>query len=229
MIKLILDGGERLGNQLLQNAGVCILSKKYNYQVANYFSVEEAKQLKMELFSGDIQNLNLVYCTDDNLLDLLSMSSINFGILYKGYFQVLPFLEKYRSEIRSLFKLPEPKPNNNLFIHIRLTDVARFNPGIEYYQKAISQITFDRGYIASDDFKSEIVQELAKQFNLQICDDTPVKTIDFGRQCNNIIISNGTFSWWIAFLSNAKNIFYPKNSRNLSFHPFIYFTDWIGI
>jgi hypothetical protein len=64
---------------------------------------------------------------------------------------------------------------------------------------------------------------------MTIVDGSAVSTIKFGRQCNNIIISNGTYSWWIAFLSNAKNIFYPKTTHNVAFHPPIYFLDWIGL
>jgi hypothetical protein len=28
-----------------------------------------------------------------------------------------------------------------------------------------------------------------------------------------LILSEGTFSWWIAFLSDAKNIFYGKSDK----------------
>ena len=31
----------------------------------------------------------------------------------------------------------------------------------------------------------------------------------FGSQFNNIAISQSTYSWWTAFLSNAENIYYP--------------------
>jgi hypothetical protein len=31
----------------------------------------------------------------------------------------------------------------------------------------------------------------------------------FGAQFNNIAISQSTYSWWLAFLSNAENIYYP--------------------
>jgi hypothetical protein len=37
----------------------------------------------------------------------------------------------------------------------------------------------------------------------------PVMSMAFGSQFNNIAISQSTYSWWLAFLSNAKNIYYP--------------------
>lgn len=37
----------------------------------------------------------------------------------------------------------------------------------------------------------------------------PVMSMAFGSQFNNIAISQSTYSWWLAFLSNADNIYYP--------------------
>lgn len=37
----------------------------------------------------------------------------------------------------------------------------------------------------------------------------PVMSMAFGSQFNNIAISQSTYSWWLSFLSNAENIYYP--------------------
>ena len=50
--------------------------------------------------------------------------------------------------------------NNDLFIHIRLSDVAHFNPGITYYINAIKNINFDNLYISTDDKNNNIIIEL---------------------------------------------------------------------
>jgi hypothetical protein len=39
--------------------------------------------------------------------------------------------------------------------------------------------------------------------------DRPIMSMAFGVQFNNIAISQSTYSWWLAFLSNAENIYYP--------------------
>lgn len=37
----------------------------------------------------------------------------------------------------------------------------------------------------------------------------PVMSMGFGAQFNNIAISQSTYSWWLGFLSNAENMYYP--------------------
>lgn len=37
----------------------------------------------------------------------------------------------------------------------------------------------------------------------------PVMSMSFASKFNNIAISQSTYSWWLAFLSDAKNIYYP--------------------
>ena len=37
----------------------------------------------------------------------------------------------------------------------------------------------------------------------------PVMSMGFGAMFNNIAISQSTYSWWVGFLSNAENIFFP--------------------
>ena len=37
----------------------------------------------------------------------------------------------------------------------------------------------------------------------------PVVSMGYGALFNNIAISQSTYSWWLAFLSNAENVYYP--------------------
>ena len=39
--------------------------------------------------------------------------------------------------------------------------------------------------------------------------DRPIMSMAFGAQFSNIAISQSTYSWWVAFLSHAKTIYYP--------------------
>ena len=228
MLKLLQIQGTRLGNHIFQNVGLALLAKKNNYKVYEYFSTEECKVLNFNFYSGTKVNETYAYYNDEHLMPLLQYTNeLDHGILYEGYFQNLDFIKTYKQDIKSLFNLDKHE-NNDLFIHIRLDDAEHFNPGIDYYRECISKIKYDKIFISSDSPTSNFVQTLVKEYNMSIYEDTPINTINFGRKSNNIIMSNGTFSWWIAFLSNAKNIFYPSKNWT-GFHPFIYLPEWNGV
>lgn len=226
---ILLESQGRLGNVLLQNTGISLLAKKFNYKVYAYPRFEETHEVGIIMYSGSIENYNFKNYDDSNLMELMSCETLDHGIKYTGYFQNLNFLETYKNDLKSLIQ-----PRNvldidkkNVFIHVRLDDAVFANPGIEYYEKALSQINFNEIYISSDSPESSLVQTLIDKYKMKLYNHNPATTITFAKNFNNLILSNGTFSWWIAFLSKAENIFYPelKNSGRM-FHPDIYFSDW---
>jgi hypothetical protein len=100
--------------------------------------------------------------------------------------------------------------NNDLFIHIRLTDVARFNPGLGFYSSVLASIPFDNLYIASDDLDHEIPQTLLKSNpGAQLVTYDDVRTIQFGSTCRHVIVSHGSFSAVIGYLSFYSTVHYP--------------------
>jgi len=105
--------------------------------------------------------------------------------------------------------------NNDLFIHIRLTDAARFNPGINYYINAVNQIKFDNLYISTDEPSNNMIKTLLQMFpscKLVQCDE--ITTFQFASTCKNIILSHGSFSAVIGYLAFYSNIYYPEYEKN---------------
>ena len=99
--------------------------------------------------------------------------------------------------------------NEDVFIHIRLGDVAKYNPGIDYYVKAIEKLTYKNLYVASDSLNHELIKELTKIYpNIILVDKTPVETIQFGSTSKFIILSAGTFSAMIGYLGFYSEIYF---------------------
>jgi hypothetical protein len=123
------------------------------------------------------------------------------------------------------------KNNNDLFIHIRLGDIEHTQSSkYEYYDRVISNIKFNKGFISSDSIESETCKKLIIKYKLTVFSFDEVKTIMFGSTCNNIVLSGGTFSWLIGFLAfNSSNIYYPINQSKAWYGNIFIFPKWIGI
>jgi len=224
----------RLGNKLLQTAGASILAKKKNLKVANYDP--ESKSFGMKLFEGGRHfSDGLMHLSDNHLMAFMEeelVENMRTGWLLNCGFQVKDFILKYEDEIREHFPVyyaPTEK-RNNLFVHVRLDDVANINPGFDYYDKCIKDIDFEKGHISSDDPRHPIPQALAKKYNLNFVNASPSNTIKFATNFDNLVLSGGTFSWWMGFLGRAKNIYYPLPVEGKIWHGDIFcFPRWKGV
>jgi hypothetical protein len=119
---------------------------------------------------------------------------------------------KIKEGIISMNKYNERYNNNNdCFIHIRLGDVTKYNPGFEYYDKVISSLSYKSTiYISTDDKTHDIVCRLKEKYNSIILDFDEINTIQFGSTCKYVILSHGTFSSVIGYLSYFSEIYCPK-------------------
>ena len=132
---------------------------------------------------------------------------IHFNIIKSNIIKKNKFKERYNN-------------NNDLFIHIRLGDVAHFNPGVDYYLKAIKELkNFDNIYIASDTLTHDIIKKIIKEYpQANLIDYNEVETIQFGSTCKNIILSHGSFSAIIGILSYYSNVYYPKIEKDKTWY-----------
>ncbi len=232
MLEQIYQG--RSGNVLLQLIGMSILSEKLNLKVNNYHSIDLFRPLGFKVFQeGKNSFESSKFKKDDSLIDLLSLEhSINHGIIYDGTYQVKDFVLQYKDKITSHFNL-SPHKNNNLFVHVRLGDVAFLNPGLEYYRKCIKQCDFEKGFISTDSPQNPMIKILSQEFSLEIVSSENIaELIDFARRSNFLVLSRGTLSWWMGFLSQAEKIFVPGSinypNEGLDFTGDIFvFEDWI--
>jgi hypothetical protein len=211
----------RLGNQIIRNLVISLIAEKNNLRVT-YSSYELIQQLGINLFIGNNIYPNTILLTDDNFFNILHIDVLNFNLNpNNNYFQtkdITTFLYNYlqsdniKSNIINKNQFKQKYNNNNdLFVHIRLGDVAHFNPGIDYYINTIANINFDKLYISTDEKNHCIITQLIKKYpNIILINYNEINTIQFGSTCKNIILSHGSFSAIIGYLSFYSNVYYPN-------------------
>jgi hypothetical protein len=211
MITIAKNG--RLGNAMFRNCAASILSKKFNIKVEAYLKCQDLKILRpMFHAEGERTHKEQIQVKYNNFFSILGQNDINYGLDLICPCQSKNFVLNYQKQILNQFDLQyDEYHKNDLFIHVRAGDCIKLNrvASIDYYTKAIEQSQFNIGYISSDTPSHETVTHLINKFNLTPYFNKPAETINFAKDFGSLVLSNGTFSWWMAFLSKAKNIFYP--------------------
>lgn len=221
----VSTGLGRLGNQFIRNVAVSLLAEKHNLKV-QYQNKCLLRQLGIELFSGSNIHSKVQPLTDNNYFTVYHCDNIDYNINPSNDFfqtkEICNFIHHYlhtdkiKSNIISYNPFRERyNTNNDLFIHIRLTDVAHYNPGIVYYINAMKQIHFDKLYISTDDKTHTMIVNLFKLYpSAELIEYDEIKTFQFGSTCQHIILSHGSFSATIGYLSFFSNIYYPEYEVN---------------
>ena len=226
------DTNGRLCNQIIRNLAVSFIAEKHNLNVtySNYYLI--SSQLGINLFNtgtqiySDMKELN-----DSNFFDIYNTDNITYNLNPNhNWFQIKEIINMIYDYLHSniiksniieknKFKERYNNNNNDLFIHIRLGDIAHFNPGVDYYLKAIKYIkeltNFDHIYITTDTLTHDIIKKIIEEYpQANLIDYNEVETIQFGSTCKNIILSHGSFSAIIGILSFYSNVYYPKIEKD---------------
>ena len=143
-----------------------------------------------------------------------------------GYFTKYEYIKPYKEQIKSYYqKYIKPKRNNDdIIIMLRdSTQDARFVISDDYYINILENENFDRLYVSFDHcHKHNTLFQKLKKYN-PIYLESGIQTL-FSEvtSFNKIVASQGTFSFWACFLSNAEKIYWPitedgPNSNNEKF------------
>jgi hypothetical protein len=222
-------GAGRLANRFFGNMIYSLLSEKYKLK-AVYPREDELQQMGFTFYKQDIEDLShrdiCVELSNDNVVDYIKgdhpVDRIQFsGVKHNTYYQTREICYLFKEVFSDPAKraaLREKNPfrerygtNCDVFVHVRLGDVAEHCPGLAYYTNALDGIDFKQGYISSDSPMHPLVQELMAKYNLRFVALSPHRTIQFANTCKHLILSNGTFSWMMGFFAfDASTIQYPK-------------------
>jgi hypothetical protein len=216
-------GRGRLGNQIIRNMAVSLIAEKHNLAV-DYYNKDLINKLGIELFSGSNNYEHIHDLTDNNYFYIYNCDNLNCNLQPNSSFfqtkEITKFLynylhtEKVKSSIIAHNQFNHRYNNNNdLYIHIRLTDAARYNPGITYYVNAIKKknMQFDKLYISTDEPTHPTIIELFQLYpSAQLIEYDEISTFQFASTCKHIVLSHGSFSAMIGYLAYFSTIYYPE-------------------
>lgn len=250
-----LKGG--LGNQMFQYAAGLSALKQYsqftNLKLDDSFYGGQERKIVLNGLTGrgyDLDVFNITY----NELEIAPEGAI----MLDGYYQNISEFENVVDQVRSEFtfknKFDDPIENlakeirdisNSVCIHVRRGDYV-YNPtansyhgvmGVDYYesaQKEIEKIISNPiYYVFSEDInwcKENLKSDYEINFvNQDYCGDRDTGHLYLMQMCENHIISNSSFSWWAAFLSDSKNTIAPKKWRLDGTGSDIILDNWISL
>jgi len=231
-------------NQLIRNICSSEIAKKYNLKFTyNYHN--ECLYLGIPLYTeGQLQYYSYKIFGDADFENYITNNyDLKQNIIVNQHYFQTPFNAHY---VRNYLLRDDIKPgiiqnnkfkerydnNRDLFIHVRLGDAAKFNPGFTYYDNMIQNKIpeYDMAYISSDEMSHPICQQLINKYNMKEIVDNPIETIMYGSTCKYILLSAGTFSWIIGVLGFNSTIFCPnleyENTEKWHGNLFI-FDNWI--
>ena len=217
----------RLGNQIIKALAVSLIAKKHNLKV-DYCNKDLIEQLGIELFSGTQLHYKIRKLTDNNYFNVYNSTNIDFALEPNfNFFQTkeitnLIYKHLHREKCNIIDKNPfklRYDANNDLFVHIRLRDVANENPGVNYYINAIKNIKFDNFYISTDDKDHAILLTLFNLFpEAELVEKDEITTFQFASTCKHVVLSHGSFSAIIGYLSFISDVHYPEYKSNEIWH-----------
>jgi len=166
-----------------------------------------------------------------NLHEILADPSPRQIRLY-GFFQRYEYFGPYRDRIREWFRpralTPPPWPigPDDVLLSIRRgADYGNLNwtLSLSYYERILDGLRDPgRVYVCGVGIDDTVRQRLAR-FDPTYYDAGPIEHFAFIMRFRRIVLSNSTFAWWAAFLSEAEEVYAPRSPDGEAFG----FTGWL--
>lgn len=224
----------RLGNRMIQYAAGYLLAKrsgltlntlpKVSYRNTGRLKTSYSDEITTSIDFGGVFNIqlptgnshtNIIKLNDSNYYDHLNNPKTNTGYKLQGFFQDSRLLCDYRSEVLNLYQ-HKTKPEieiskDDVFFACRFGDclmIPRTFCSIAYIenQLATNSHNYRNIYLTSDSLDYPPLVKLIGEYNITPYNNDPLETILFAKNFNNLILSAGSFSYWMAYLSQATNI-----------------------
>lgn len=141
-------------------------------------------------------------------------------IRLEGYFQRYEYLREHKANLRRWFyfdKLPLsfPVERNDVLVSIRRgMDVGlnRWVLPLSYYDGVLTTLPdIGKVYVCGTEINEDVYSKFRK-YNPTYFLGSPMEQFSFVTRFRRIVLSNSTFMWWAAFLSDAEELYAPHSA-----------------
>ncbi len=212
---ITFSNGGRLGNQLFQYVSARLLAELNGLRLnADYNGSDTLTPTIPD--HGDLCENNSVAIEESKEIDNIfnrEYEKRHYHLI--GYWQNADYYLPHRDKILRYFEEKATLITNkkDIVMHVRLGDYKHFgkNGNVlhpDYYLNILKEEVFDNLYIVIDEIDEKYLSNF-DCYNPIVISASEKHDFWFLTEFNKIIISNSTFAWWSAFLSNASKIYTP--------------------
>ncbi len=233
-MSVIINLDHGLGNKLFKLVHALIAAERMNKKLYIYNSVSKHEKEKeypiYDVFTKLKDRVEIIdEITYEKMIDdagtfrdeeiVYTKKEVPKDILLKGYFMIKYYLQnnEWRKWIRNIlkFNIPSDIQKPSLGIHIRVGDYLKYehrekyfplyHP--DYYKEIIKKYPEHNLYFFTDtgqNFIQKYILEYVKNNAYIVSTDNPLTDMLTMSKCDILILSSSTFSYWAAYLSDAK-------------------------
>lgn len=214
----------RLGNNLFQQSAGLFFSKKHGFD----FTIKNSYEHLFKIVKNEGKKCSFVQeVNDENFESLYTKEKIECKkYVLNGFFQNRIIVDELKKQKYQIFNL-KYETKEDVFIHYRIGDIENTDKmmPLKFYEKAIDTLNIDKQiFLSTDTPNHKNILYLREKYNCKLLYLQPIETLVYAKNFEHIILSQGTFSWWIGFLSQAKNIIYGESKE--IWHGDIFMEEW---
>jgi hypothetical protein len=214
----------RLGNKLFMYAAGRIIAEEMGYElradpIEGFDGTKEV--VKGECYNSPKQMLSP---RDHLKVKEIVADKSKRKIVLKSYMQEYENIKDRAVEVKRWFGLPRIKvaDQDEVVIQIRLGDFVKLGWAVsmDYYTQILDEYFAGAKIIVMTDEPNHPVLDCLSKYKPCYFIGTAIEQMQFSTTASNMIIGTSTFSWWSAFISEAR-VFAPLMNRGYySFRPF---------
>ena len=217
MVEVKYIGG--LGNRLFQYCLGRIIAQTLGFKL-------QAEPLPgfpgtREIVDGNDFSDRPVQQLGGNLIDLDAVlkNRTPRKLVLHGYFQRYEYYQPFKKQIRKQWLAPDlpPQPaNSGMVLNIRRGDYIQMGwaTPFEFFRRLIDAAGCKQVFIVTDEPADPFFRRF-KKYDPVVFHKSPLEDFSMLISFKKMVISQSTFSWWAAFLSEAEEVIMPHSENSL--------------